>query len=184
MWIESSFVSYRAFICSYKIKKFGALLEAAFQAGSKGNFREWGCLHLGITPGRKLLEILASPGTSCPWSWTQWGVWDEWSTVIRFRGSLPNSATLVAFSVITSLLRPVPSTSRWPRKVGSGEVKNGLCWWFIKACGFWLLYKTPHQRVRLGSCWALSSFVVGIGLCFLPFAFDSVLSCCSLSCSI
>lgn len=55
------------------------------------------------------------------------------------------------------------------REVDQGDV--------IKLCGFLL----PHQRVRLGSCWALSSFVVGIGLCFLPFAFDSMPSCCSLS---
>ena len=137
--------------------------------------------NVGITLGGDLLGTLVYPGSSCSWSWTMWEVWDDWSTVIHFRDLPSASTSLEAFPSSPTFLGQYLVILTVTQEGRMGEVENRLCWWFIKPCGFWLLHKTPHQRVRLGSCRAPSSFAVGIGLYFLPFAFDSELSCCSLS---
>lgn len=92
------------------------------------------------------------------------------STAIHFR-DLPQPVSGISM-VIIQLLSLLPGdTHSDPGRLDQGKWRIRLCGWFIKLCGFLLFHKTPHQRVRLGSCWALGSFVVGIGLCFLPLCF-------------
>lgn len=134
--------------------------------GSKRYFRAHSSLYLGIPPGREQLT-LPYPRPSRSLSRTMSGVCPQLST----SGTSPQPVSSISM-VIIQLLSLLPGdTCSDPGRLDQGKWRIRLCGWFIKLCGFLLFHKTPHQRVRLGSCWALSSFVVGIGLCFLPLCF-------------